>query len=93
MGLSFDIVWWIFSRITSASFVVLVNGSPSPFFKSGRGIRHGCPLSPYMFILMMEGLSRIFKKDKEDGAIKGVKVSNGFKLTHILFIDDVIIFG
>lgn len=46
-----------------------------------------------MFILMMEGLSIIFEKDKEDGAIKGIKVSNGFKLTHILFIDDTIIFG
>jgi hypothetical protein len=79
------------SCATSANFVVLVNEEPSSFFHSGRGLRQGCPLSPLLFILVMEGLSLLLKKIQAEGRITGIKVSRLVKILHLLFVDDVLI--
>jgi hypothetical protein len=41
----------------------------------------------------VEGLSRIILKLVEEGKIEGVLVANGIKITHLLFVDDVLFFG
>ena len=86
-------VEWIMGCINSASFVVLMNGSPSSFFRPSRGLRQGCPLSPFMFLLIAKALSRLLNRAREENLIKGVKVTNQTDLTHGLFVDDVLMFG
>jgi hypothetical protein len=73
------------------SFVVLINGEATNFFRSGRGVRQGCPLSPLLFILVMEGLSLLLKHSFEEGNISGIKVSRLTRILHLLFVDDVLI--
>ena len=79
--------------ITSANFAVLINGTPSKFFTTSRGIRQGCPLSPLLFSLVIEGLSLLIADARDNGLIKGIKISSTFVLTHLLFVDDVILLG
>jgi hypothetical protein len=56
----FDPSWvdWILNLTSSAFFSILINKVPSHPFSPTRGIRQGDPLSPFLFIIMAEGLSR-----------------------------------
>jgi hypothetical protein len=82
---------WILSCVTNASFAVLINGETSAFFNSEWGLQQGCPLSPLIFILVMESLIILLKKDQELGNLTGVKVSRVVKILHLIFVDDVLI--
>jgi hypothetical protein len=92
LGFFHQFVVWIMSCISSVSFVVLLNGATTPFFRSGRGLRQGCPLSPLLFLLIVEGLSRLLKEVEGNGSIKGVPIGVSCNITHLLFVDDILIF-
>ena len=90
-GFSQSSIKWITSCMVSKKFVVLFNGESSTFFHSGRELRKGCPLSPLLFILVMEVLSLLLKKGQEEGKISRIKVSRIFKVLHLVFVYDVLI--
>ena len=52
---------WVMSCVTSASFSVLLNGVPSEPFASSRVLCQGDPISPYLFIILAEGLGYFLK--------------------------------
>ena len=85
---------WLKTCVTTVHFSVLVNGSPAGFFGSSRGLRHGDPLSPLLFLLIMEVLSCILKKTEKGSLIQGFHVgpinSTGICISHLLFADDTI---
>jgi hypothetical protein len=77
--------------VNSATYVVLINGESTQFFQSGRGLRQGCPPSPLLFILVMEGLGVSLKKDHVEGKLTEVKVFKLIKILRLLFVHDVLI--
>ena len=83
---------WIKACISFVRFSVLVNGSPSGFFSSSRGLRQGDPLSPLLFLLVMEVLSRMLRKTVEGGFITGFNLGSDVSISHLLFADDSILF-
>ena len=50
-------------------------------------------MSPLLFILVIEGLGLLIEDAKVNGRIRGIKISPQLSLTHLLFVDDVIMFG
>ncbi|MCI72600.1 LINE-1 reverse transcriptase like, partial [Trifolium medium] len=53
---------------------VLVNGSPTEDFAVGKGLRQGDPLSPFLFLIVAEGLTRLMQKAIDNGNYHGFKV-------------------
>jgi hypothetical protein len=87
---------WIKHCISSVRFSVLINGSPSGFFSSSRGVRQGDPLSPFLFVLIMEAFSRMITAIYSRGLIAGFYVGNReqdrVEVSHLLFADDTLVF-
>ena len=85
---------WIYSSLASAKASVLVNGSTTEEFQCFKGMRQGDPLSPFLFLIVMEALSNILKKASSGGLMRGVSLpNNGPVLSHLLYADDVLFLG
>ena len=71
-GLNFrNMVKTLYSNISTA---VINNGSISEWFSPEKGVRQGCPVSPYLFIMSVELLAVAIRENKD---IKGIVVNEG----------------
>jgi hypothetical protein len=94
LGLSTHFISLIHACISTPTFVVLVNGEPTELFKSHRGIRQGCPLSPYLFVLAINELSIALQQELQCANLTGVTLGPGCPPIHsLLFADDLILCG
>lgn len=85
---------WIETCNTFATFSVSINRKRCGFIKPTRGIRQGCPLSPYLFVFITEFLSLQIQKYHYDRQFLGVQLGRqGSWLTHICYADDILIFS
>ncbi|CAN1162622.1 Putative ribonuclease H protein At1g65750 [Linum perenne] len=80
--------------ISTPTFQVQWNGGCSESFTPSRGLRQGCPLSPYLFTLCLERLSSLIQDSVRTGDWQPVSLTRGgTKLTHMFFADDLVLFG
>lgn len=61
---------WIQECITTPSFSIAVNGELAGFFPGKKGLRQGDSISPYIFIMVMEVLSKLLERSVEQGLIR-----------------------
>ena len=64
---------WVETFYKKIESCVLNNGWSSSFIELQRGVRQGCPLSPYLFILSAEILAKAIRSNKN---VKGICVNN-----------------
>ena len=93
--LGFSSIWVSWIRICIFTpFSILLHGSPFGLISPGRGLRQGDPLSPFLFILGLEVFSRLMFKEERNGSLRGLQiVRNCTAIHHLLFADDLLIFG
>ncbi|XP_076929067.1 putative mitochondrial protein AtMg01250 [Bidens hawaiensis] len=85
---------WIDSYLSSGKASVLVNSSPTLEFAFKRGVKQGDPLSPFLFIIAMEGLNAVMKSASQHNLFKGVQLPNcGPIVSHMMYADDVMFIG
>lgn len=92
LGFKYDFVRWFMSSVSSSSIVVLINKAAPSFFSPERGLCQGWTLSPLLFLLVADGISLMIHDEKRQGNLKGIEVADNFWVTHLLFMDDIIIF-
>ncbi|KAG8483541.1 hypothetical protein CXB51_023295 [Gossypium anomalum] len=65
-----------------------------PLQTATRGVRQECPLSPYLFIIYMKWLDHSIRKAINMGNWSPIRLSRGSPpLSHLFFVDDLILFG
>ncbi|GKA01825.1 RNA-directed DNA polymerase, eukaryota, partial [Tanacetum coccineum] len=91
----FEAKWrsWIQGCLKSAMGSILVNGSPTSEFKFFKGLKQGDPLSPFLFILIMESLHLSFNNVVNAGLFKGIHINDSLSLSHLFYADDAIFVG
>ena len=72
-GFGPSLISWFQTFYKNIESCVLNNGWASCFIQLQRGVRQGCPLSPYLFILSAEILAKAIRSNKN---IKGISVNN-----------------
>ncbi|CAN0857898.1 LINE-1 retrotransposable element ORF2 protein [Linum grandiflorum] len=93
MGFHERWVHWMMMCVRSVQYTVMINGEGVGPIVPSRGLRQGCPLSPFLFILCAKGLSALIRQAKFDGRIQGARVCRGAPwVTHLLFADDSFFF-
>ena len=93
MGLPAQFIHWIGLCISTAAFSVSVNGSLEGFFTSARGIKQGCSLSPYLYVILSNVLSKLLNQAAEAREYDYHPQCAGVKLTHLSFADDILVFS
>ncbi|GJW55102.1 RNA-directed DNA polymerase, eukaryota, reverse transcriptase zinc-binding domain protein [Tanacetum coccineum] len=84
---------WIGGCLRTSRGSVLVNGSPTNEFQFCRGLKQGDPLSPFLFILVMESLHASFQRVVDAGLFSGIRLDNSTCISHLFYADDAIFMG
>lgn len=75
---------WVEAIYRNAKSCVINNGNTTEYFKVSRGVRQGDPLSPYLFLLVVEVLSSVIRQNKK---IKGI-IIGGKEIKILQYADD-----
>ena len=84
---------WIMQCMSTTKFSINFNSDLVGFFSSSHGLRQGDPMSPYLFVLVMEVFSCIMREVGRKDDFSYHWRCKKEKLNHLCFADDVMIFS
>lgn len=82
---------WIHQCISTPAYSISLNGEIKGFFPGMKGLRQGDPLSPFLFVLCIEYMSRLFKARTLGSAFKFHPKCGLHNITHLAFADDLMV--
>lgn len=83
LGFSNHIVNLIWNMISTVKYRFLLEGQEIGVVSPGRGLRQGDPLSPYLFILVMDVFHTLIQDRASRGQINGVSIARGLQKSQI----------
>ncbi|KAL4560381.1 hypothetical protein LXL04_032531 [Taraxacum kok-saghyz] len=94
MGFGVKWVSWIRGCLSSSRASVLINGSATKEFPISKGVRQGDPMSPFLFIIAMEGLNTVMKSATQQNLFQGIAIPNSdVSISHLFYADDALFVG
>lgn len=92
-GFAEQFIKMVTAFIETPLFSIMINGAPFGYFKSSRDIRQGDPMSPGLFSIFSDLLSRILARAANEGKFSGIKISRYSPIvTHLMYADDLVIY-
>ncbi|XP_058762959.1 uncharacterized mitochondrial protein AtMg01250-like [Vicia villosa] len=87
--------WWKWMKrlVFHSNMSVLVNGCPTKEFCVEKGLIQGDHLSPFLFVLVAEGLTGLVRKSVANGVFKGMDINGNCGADILQFADDTLIVG
>lgn len=82
---------WVKQCITTAMFSVVLNGELVDYFPGKRGLRQGDPLSPYLFLIIMEAFTAMLTFRTQNLAFTFHPKCKELNISHLIFADDLFI--
>lgn len=92
-GIPKQFVKWIMLIVTSVTYRFNINGNYTKCMKANRGIRQGDPLSPVLFVIIMEYLNRLLHKMQRNPDFNHHSKCEKLNITNLAFADDVLLFA
>lgn len=74
LGFADRFINWVMAAVEGAKLGIQINGKITSWIEGHSGLRQGCPLSPSLFVLCSEVLSRMIKRDVLAGQLFGVTI-------------------
>ncbi|XP_075079806.1 uncharacterized protein LOC142165070 [Nicotiana tabacum] len=94
MGFTERLIGIVFGLVSNNWYSILINGQAHGFFKSSRGVKQGDPVSPTLFILAAEALSRGLNALHTNLYFCGFGMPKWSpKINYLAHADDMIIFS
>ncbi|KAI5323870.1 hypothetical protein L3X38_032943 [Prunus dulcis] len=83
----------VFECISTVSYSILLNGEAAGHIIHTHGLWQGDPLSPFLFLICVEGLSTLICYNEERHSMNGFQFHpSGMRITHLFFADDSVLF-
>ncbi|KAE8726370.1 Kinesin-13A [Hibiscus syriacus] len=86
------VIDWIIACYSNARYSIAFNGTLIGYFNGAKGIRQGGPISPILFVLIMNVLSNLLNTAASKGMFSFHPKCKNIGLTHLSFADDLLIF-
>jgi hypothetical protein len=86
IGFSPHFINLIYTCISTPSLSILINHEPTPFFYPHRGLRQGCPLSPYLFVIAINELSLRLQDGMNTSHLQGISLAPGAPQYTVFFL-------
>ncbi|KAG6506034.1 hypothetical protein ZIOFF_031349 [Zingiber officinale] len=82
---------WVMTCVRTSTFSIVINGGLEGYFHGKKGVRQGDPISPLLFVIAIEYLSRCFHHliPPDFGFHPGCRT---LRITHLCFADDLLVF-
>ncbi|XP_062104285.1 uncharacterized protein LOC133815461 [Humulus lupulus] len=85
-------IGWVMSCVRNTTYFLVMNGRIQGKFRGGKGLRQGDPMSPLLFVLIMEYLTRSLQHAVLNSLFCFHPMCKSLKLINLCFADDLLIF-